>query len=177
MSAEPDGGIQKIRIGRIAGAQGLRGEVRLYHDSGDEEAIRRVNVLFLSKDRISAEYRVEGLRMQKRTPILKLSGVGDRNAAEALIGAEAFVLLDEARPHEEGSWLVSDLAGLDVLLAEKGGVSIGKVRGILDNPAHDLLEIETDRGLRLLPFIDAFVREVDVAGGRVLITPPEGWPD
>ena len=175
MAEEKDGGEQKILIGKISGAQGLHGEVRIYHDSGDEEALRRLSTLFLRNDKIETAHRIEGLRMQKRTPILKLSGIEDREAAEALCGKEVFALLCEARPDEEGVWLVSDLVGLEVFNTEAGSAPLCRIRAVIDNPAHDILEIETPGGIRLLPFVDMFVREVDTVGGGVYIAPPEGW--
>ena len=175
----------KIKIGKISGAQGLKGEVKLYHDSGDEEALSRFSVLFLHSD-VSAsdtafvELVVEGLRYARKTPILKLAGVCSRDEAEALIGLKVYVDEDEARPKEAGAWLVSDLIGLDVCIDCE---IIGKIKSIIDNPAHDIIEIERNGGTEtdarlptlLLPFIDVFVREVNQEAGYIKIIPPEGW--
>jgi len=175
MAAERDGGTEKIRIGKISGAQGLRGELRLYHDSGDEEALRRLTLLLLRIGASEAAYGIEGLRFQKRVPVIKLCGVEDRSAAEALCGAEVYALLSEARPKDEDSWLVSDLEGLGVFLDGAAGGPLGRVRSVIDNPAHDILEIETAGGILLLPFVDVFIRKVDIEGGGIYIDPPEGW--
>ena len=121
------------------------------------------------------EYPIEWLRMQKRTPILKISGVDDRASAEALTDSEVYALLSESRPNEEGVWLVSELVGLEVFSDEAGRPAIGRIESVIDNPAHEILEIRTEGTSRLLPFIDAFVREVDTEGGRIVIVPPDGW--
>ena len=172
--------MEKIKIGRITGAQGLRGEIKLYHDSGDEAAIRRLTSLFLSPEADSAALRIESLRFHRRTPILKLSGIDDRNAAELLIGSEVYASIDDARPDEKGAWLVSDLVGLEVRIAGSGDegevrAAPWRIKNVIGNPAHDILEIETEEGLRLLPFVDAFVREIDTKTGLVIIMPPENW--
>jgi len=169
--------MERIRIGKISAAQGLRGEVRLFHDSGDEEALRRLSSLFLRSGGRETEYRIEWMRMQKRTPILKLSGIEDRGAAEAVKDADVFALLNESRPDEEGAYLVSDLIGLEVFNDENRDIAYGRILSVIDNPAHDIIEIETEGEVRLLPFIDTFIREVDTTAGRVHIVPPEGWLD
>jgi len=167
--------MEKIKIGKITAAQGLNGEVRLFHYSGDEEALKRLSSFFLRDGKGEAAYRIEWLRMQKRTPIIKLEGIEDRNAAEALIDVEVFALLSESRPDEEGAWLVSELVGLKVFLDEEGDTALGRIKDVIDNPAHEILEIETSNGILLLPFIDTFVKHVDTADGVVKIAPPEGW--
>ena len=167
---------EKIPIGKITAAQGMCGEVRLFHDSGDEEALRRLSSLFLTGASGEKEYRIEWLRMQKRTPIIKLSGVEDRDTAESLIGAGVYALLSESRPDDEDAWLVSDLVGLKVFSPGADGSALGSVKSVIDNPAHDVLEIETEGGIRLLPFIDAFVIDVDTEKG-IIIAPPAGWAE
>ena len=171
--------MKKIKIGRISGAQGLRGEVKLFHDSGDEDAVRNLTSLFLGTGDSEAAYRIEWLRIQKRTPVFKLEGIDDRNAAEALIDSAVYALEDESRPAGDGAWLVSDLVGLEVRLGggEGDGTAAGRVKGVIDNPAHDILEIEINGVIRLLPFVDVFVPEVRPESGYIQIFPPNGWLD
>ena len=164
-----------ILIGKITAAQGLHGEVRLFHDSGDDEALGRLSSLFLKNGEACTEYRIDWLRMHKRTPIIKLIGVDDRASAEALIEAKVYALLSESRPDEEGAWLASDLIGLRVLPDMEGGAELGRVKSVINNPAHDILEIETEDGAKMLPLVDVFVSEVDIEDGIIKINPPEGW--
>jgi len=198
--------VKQVRIGHISGAAGLRGEVRFYHDSGDAEQLVR-----LVADRIpvsltpaqkkapakapsgahtplkapvpaAAPFFVENIRYSGRVPILKLPGVDDRNAAEALIGFEVFAPEDRLRPVEPDAYLVSDLIGLQVLAGdpanEEGadaGTVIGSVTAVIDNPAHDILEIETPDGQRvLLPMVDAYILNVDLSARRLRVRPPGG---
>jgi len=169
--------MEKIKIGTITAAQGLRGEARLFHDSGDEEALGRLTTLFLRKGADETAYPIEWMRMHKRTPIIKLKGIEDRDSAEALIGSEARALLCESRPDEEDAWLVSELVGLEVFCDETGSAPLGRISALIDNPAHDILEIKTEGGVRLLPLVDVFVSEVDTVRGRIIIAPPVGWLD
>jgi len=166
--------VETIKIGRITGAQGLRGEVKIYHDSGDDEALGRLTSLFLYQNGGYTRLGIEGFRMNKRTPVFKLEGVNDRTSAEKLIGADVYSDPEESRPAEEGSWLVSDLIGMDVRFPDYGN-SVMKIVNIISNPAHDILEIETEKGVKMLPFVDVFVKEVDVKAGIVTVAPPAGW--
>ena len=171
--------MKKIKIGRISGAQGLHGEIKLFHDSGEEDAVRRLTSLFLRTGDTETAYRIEWLRIQKRTPVFKLEGIDDRNAAEALIGSNVYALEEESRPDGQDAWLVSDLIGLDVRFGgyEESGEAVGKIEGIIDNPAHDILEIGIGGDIRLLPFVDVFVTEIRPDKGYIQIIPPKGWRD
>ena len=197
--------MKKIKIGRITGAQGLRGEVKMYHDSGEEEALSRLTSLFLGSspgtapesepELEAAEYIIENMRMQKRTPIFKLKGITDRDSAEALVGSDVFTDEEESRPEGESAWFASDLVGMRVRAAgllhsarndeDKARGDEDKARGdeecrvksIISNPAHDILEIETPYGVKMIPFVDAFIQEVDTKTGCITIIPPEGWLD
>ena len=81
-------------------------------------------------------------------------------------GAEIHVRRDALPELEEGSYYVSDLVGLEVL--DENGVAVGRVKDVLPGPANDVLELDT--GL-LLPLVEPCVREVDLAGKRVLLNP------
>ena len=200
--------MKKIKIGRITGAQGLRGEVKMHHDSGEEEALGRLTSLFLGSEpgagHGTVEYIIEKLRMQKRTPVFKLKGIEDRSSAEALVGLDVFADEDEARPEGEDAWFASELVGMKVRIVsspeapdDDGDAARGdeetaiassesddaiqstceeyRVKSVIKNPAHDILEVETPQGVKMLPFVDAFIREVDTKTGCITIIPPEGW--
>ena len=163
--------MKQIIIGRIVGAAGLRGEVKLYHESGDTASLSRASSLFLCDEGSNADlttYDILSLRIQGRTPIITLSGIHDRNAAEALIGKDVYVNEEEIRPTDDDSYLVGDLVGLSVLDAGSGE-EIGHVKGIVDNPAHDLLEITTgDGNVLLIPMADVFIKEINLTKGHIL---------
>ena len=171
--------MKRIKIGRISGAQGLRGEVKIYHNSGDDKALERLTSLFLFVDGEYKQYRVEELRMHKRTPIFKLTGIDDRNTVEELIGIDVYADEEESRPVEDDSWLVTDLIGMEVRLSSDEENStkpcVYRIKNIISNPAHDILEIETGSEIRMLPFIDVFVKEINTEEGFISIFPPEGW--
>jgi 16S rRNA processing protein RimM len=101
-----------------------------------------------------------------------IEGVGDRNAAEALKGVRLYVDRTQLPEPEEGEFYCEDLVGLTAELAD--GTKVGEVISVEDYGAGDVIEIHRpgEKAL-LLPFTDATVPTVDIAGGRIVIAPPE----
>jgi 16S rRNA processing protein RimM len=160
----------KIKIGKVIGAVGIRGEIKIFHDSGESERLADVETLWLGARR----YAVASYRLMKKIPIFKLEGLDDRNEAEALAGAEVFVAESDVPALEEGRFYVRDLIGLTVI-DEALGV-LGTVTEIIDNPANDILEVAPTGGAApiLIPLVDQFVIEADVVHGTIKVRIPEG---
>ena len=160
-----------VLIGRITGAHGIKGEVKLQSFTADPEAIARYGPLRTDG---GATIEIERLRPQKQGFIASLKGIGDRNRAEALAGTGLFV--DRASlpaPNEDESY-IHDLVGLDAVTPD--GANFGKVVDVVNYGAGDLLDIARAAGANILvPFSSAFVPEVDVAGGRLTIDLPDGY--
>jgi 16S rRNA processing protein RimM len=116
--------------------------------------------------------KVTELRWYNTMPVLFLEGITDRNQAETLIRAILLVEADlDASPPEPEAWYDHQLVGLKVYRDE---LEIGEIARVDHLPAQDLLAIKTESGEVLLPFVKAFVPEVDVQAGKVTITPPGG---
>ena len=114
--------LELLRVARIGRAQGLKGEVtvRLYTDDPEWR-------LLYSQDG-ETEYIVEGSRTFKDRWILKLEGVDDRNAAEALNGVELYGEVDDAEDMlEADEWYPKDLIGLEARLVEGNGLGLAIV--------------------------------------------------
>jgi 16S rRNA processing protein RimM len=169
----------RIKIGKISAASGLHGEVKLFHDSGEHERLAGIEELFLSVKRGESagqnlkSIKVLKLRFQGKIPILTLEGITTRSEAEAIIGAEVYADRESLAPLDEDSYYVSDLIGLNV--ADKTHGDLGKVTGILDNPAHDILRIGDEFGKEiLLPLIDEFIISVDTEAALIKVKIPKG---
>ncbi len=91
------------------------------------------------------------------------------------VGARVFVPRMDLPPPGEDEYYFADLVGCAVFTPDGGPV--GHVSSVVHGPAHDWLEIRGDgKEEALLPFVSEFIREVDMAGRRIVVTPPEGWP-
>ncbi len=114
---------------------------------------------------------VERARPHGNRFLVKFEGVDTREEAEAVKGT-LFVPAEYARDLEEGEYWERDVVGCEVVTSD--GASVGTVTAVNPGPAQDLLEIETPRGLRLVPFVSEIVTNVDPGARRVVVDPPEG---
>lgn len=96
----------------------------------------------------------------------------DRTAAQSLRGHRIFAPAGELPSLPDGEYWESDLVGLEVV--DGSGAKLGVLSQVLGRAAQDLWEVETPTGPVLVPAVPAIVREVDVAGGRVVLDPPKG---
>ncbi|WP_114966329.1 ribosome maturation factor RimM [Alkalilacustris brevis] len=162
----------RICVGAIAGAFGVRGEVRLKSFCAAPEAIADYGPLY-SEDG-ARSFDVALLRAVKGGFAARLSGVSDKEAADALRGIRLYA--DRARlpalPDDE--FYHADLIGLAV--HDTGGALLGHVRAVLNHGAGDLLEVHGIglKGPVLVPFTREIVPTVDLKAGRIVADPPEG---
>jgi 16S rRNA processing protein RimM len=160
---------------------GVSGGIKVKATSGDPSGLLAVRFLVLRGEplrgaTISREYEVRTARRAGGCAVFTLKGVESAEAAGELVGARVSVRREELPQPGEGEYFVSDLVGCEV--AALDGASIGRVSAVVNGPAHDWLEIRRDGGGdALLPAVSEFVKEVDVAGRRIVVAPPEGWPD
>lgn len=105
--------------------------------------------------------------------ICAFTEVVGRDASEKLIGHRLAIPVASLPPADEG-YYHHELRGL--LVVDTSGRALGKVVGVLDSPAQDLLEVATDGvdDTWFVPFVDAIVKEVDIGQGRIVVDPPEG---
>ncbi|HEY2206692.1 MAG TPA: ribosome maturation factor RimM [Pseudonocardia sp.] len=162
-------------VGRIGRPHGLRGEVSVLVRTDSPEQRFAPGVVF----DVGAGRRltVAGVRWNGETLLLRLDGVDDRTAAEGLRGT---VLTVDAgglpEPDDPDEFHDHQLVGLRAELAD--GSTAGTVRDVVHGPGGELLVLAREgRPDAMVPFVRDIVPEVDVAGGRVLLTPPEGLLD
>lgn len=166
-----------LRVGRLVKAHGLKGAIKLelYTDSPNERFTPGA-VLDLQVPDTSPWFgktvTVKELRWYNQAPVIFLEGIEDRTQSETLIKAILLVKADTAAlPAEPDAWYDHQLVGLRVI---RDGQAIGTVARVDHLPAQDLLAVKTSDAEVLLPFVKAFVANVDVAKGELTITPPGG---
>ncbi|PWE27375.1 ribosome maturation factor RimM [Pararhodobacter marinus] len=161
----------RVCVGAIAGAFGVKGEVRLKSFCAEPEAIGGYGPLFTEDG--SRSFTVKLGRPVPNGLSARLSGVGTREQAEALRGTRLYAGRDQLPSLPDDEFYHADLIGLTVL--DTGGTTLGRVSAVLNHGAGDLLEIQRPgKGNALLPFTRAVVPTVDLASGRIIADPPEG---
>lgn len=159
---------ERICVGAVAGAFGVRGEVRLKSFCAEPAAIADYNPL---EGPDGQTYTLRITRAVKGGFAGRLSGVQTREQAEALKGTQLFVPRDRLPDAGDDEFYHADLIGLTVL--DTGGVELGRIKAIHDHGAGDVLEIAArGRDSLLIPFTRAAVPTVDIAAGRVIADPP-----
>ncbi|MEM7796765.1 MAG: ribosome maturation factor RimM [Cyanobacteria bacterium P01_C01_bin.118] len=183
----PEPSTEWLTIGRIVGAHGLNGEVRVYPDTDFPERFEQPGERWLLKpgQTTPASIKLVKGRFQegKGLYILKLAGINYRDQAEALRDTQLLVKADDRLPLEPGEFHVGDLMGLAVYL-QSTGEQVGTVVDVY-RAGNDLLEVkltssepERDKPRTvLIPFVEPIVPVVDVSQGRIEITPPAGLID
>ncbi len=161
---------RRILLGHVAGAHGIRGDVVIKAYTEFPEDIAAYGPLASEDGKRTLELTV--VNVTPKGVIVRVKGVGDRNGAEALRGTALFVDRDRLPPAEDGSFYYEDLVGLEAK-AEDGSL-LGHIKGVHNFGAGDLIEVSlagTGR-TELIPFTDACVPRVDIAGGMVTVVPP-----
>ncbi|MBB3712665.1 16S rRNA processing protein RimM [Limimaricola variabilis] len=161
-----------ICVGRLAGAFGVRGEVRLKSFCADPEAIADYVPLLTKEGREFRQVVITGQATGAYTA--RLDGITTKEEADALKGADLFAPRDRLPALPDDEYYHADLIGLPV--HDTGGALLGTVRAVLNHGAGDLLELlPPDGGATvLLPFTLAAVPTVDLGAGRIVADPPEG---
>jgi 16S rRNA processing protein RimM len=171
VTEEPD----FVVIGRVRGAHGIGGEVRLESVSDVPERFAGLKRALLKRSGEIEEIGVASVRTKGAEVLLKFDGIDDRTAAESLAGAELGVRRQEVWPLASDTYYVFQIMGSRVV--GDGGREIGIVEDVLKMPANDVLVVRTAKGQALVPVTRNVVRRIDAAAKLVEIEELEGLLD
>ncbi len=163
-------GESRIEIGGVARAHGIRGEVVIITHDPDSATLGNVESIWIG----GVERKIVQARDTQRGWLVALAGVATRNDAEALRGQP--VEVDRAALQlDEDDVLLDDLIDCKVRLPD--GTPWGTIAEIMVGAHQDLLVIHDGETERLLPLVDEFVTNIDLAAGVVTVSPPEDLPE
>lgn len=173
-SHDPAPSHELVTIGEITRPYGLRGEVRVTPLTDDPERFHRLAECVLwdaSRDERETR-RIITARRHGEAVVLGFDGCATVDAAARLAGRFVALPREAALPPPEGRFYPWQLEGCLVVTDE--GREVGRVIGIEHAPAQDLWVVADGSVERLIPAVPEIVSEVDLAGRRVVIRPPEG---
>jgi 16S rRNA processing protein RimM len=157
-----DRGERMIALAAVAGAHGIKGELRLKLFSDSAESLSRQKKLHVG----GVERRLLSVRDGKMA-VARFEGIDDRAAAEALRGQLVEIDRSALPPLEEGEYYYADLIGMSAV--DQAGEPVGTVAAVENYGAGDLLEIELpDRKTSLIPFKPGIA---DLKDGRIVLDP------
>ncbi len=158
-----ESGERRVALAAVAGAHGIRGELRLKLFSESAESLSRHASLFVG----GSQRRLLSIRDSAKAAVARFEGIADRSAAEALRGALVEVNRSDLPPLEEGEYYHADLIGLAAV--DRDGGDVGTVVSVENYGAGDLLEIKKSDGSRsLIPFKPGIA---DLESGRIVVDP------
>lgn len=155
--------MNKITIGKVRTSVGVRGYFKVLSFSGESKHFKKlegqdIELSLGSKTRICT---VEDVRMSGSNLTMKVEGIDSPEDAKKLSGWEINTDRSKAAGLKSGEYYNIDLIGCKLVTGD--GREVGKVIRISDNSVSDILEVETDEGVRLIPFMDRYVGKVDIA--------------
>ena len=159
----------QVCVARIGAAHGVRGAVKLWTFTEDPFAVKRYGPLSTMDN--TRQFEIASVREAKGHLVAQFKGVTTRDEAERLNGLELYVPRGRLPATDADEYYHADLIGLAAVTT--ADQPLGRVVAIHNFGAGDILEIAPPQGATmLLPFTNAVVPNVDIAGGRVLIELP-----
>jgi 16S rRNA processing protein RimM len=168
-----------IEVGRVIGAYGLRGQIKVAPLATDPQALLRATTWWLEHGLVKPKrYTVttRGRKLQAGAVAAAIEGVDDRTQAEAFKGATVFISRAEFPAAKDGEFYWIDLIGLAVV--NQQGVTLGTVAGLLDTGAQGVLRVAYEtlnsKGItitseHLIPFVDAYVSTVSLENRLITV--------
>jgi 16S rRNA processing protein RimM len=165
-----------VEVGRIAGAWGVKGWIRVEPHAADPQALfssKRWHLRPPESPALAAGrswpsvLHITQAREQGSTVVAGVQGIEDRNAAQGLRGARVYVSRASFPTPAPDEYYFVDLIGLAVV--NRLGEALGVVEGLLETGAHAVLRVGSGESELLIPFVDAYVDRVDLAARTILV--------
>jgi 16S rRNA processing protein RimM len=178
-----DDEVEFVAAGRLGKASGISGRLRLSPSLASAESVLPGKDVLIGGDpvrgaidRQGPKYRVESVTGTDGSLLVKLEGLEDRSVAESLTGSFIYIAVADLPRLSDEDYYLYRLCRMEA--RSESGDRIGRIKDVWEMPAHPVLVVESDSGREILiPFIRAFVREVDEEEGRVVLSGSPGLED
>lgn len=165
--------MEKIYIGKVVNAVGLRGEIKVYNYSENHDRFETIEQVLIGDEKKTFTYDIESVRYKAHMVILKLRGIDDRNKSEELKGQDVFMRESDLEELPQGVYYVKDMLGMKVISDE--GVELGKLKDVIAHTPQKLYVVERDgKGDILIPGVDEFILNIDIEKGKITVKVIEG---
>lgn len=161
----------KLSIGKIVGAHGIRGTLKIYPHVESTSYFEPGKTLCIRCKGAEIRHEVKALRPHKQLLLVDLGDVGNRDKAQALIGCQILIERNQLPPLEDGTYYWTDLVGLTVV-TPKG--CIGKIQTVIPTGSNDVYVVKGPEGEILVPALASVVCSVDLQTRIMRVQLPEG---
>ena len=162
-----------VLIGEIIGTHGVKGTAK-FRSYAESLAVFEPGRPVIVRERTGRETsrEINWVKHHRRTPLLSLKGINDRNQAEELLGAELFIPKAELPLPEDGSFYWFDLIGIAVYTID--GVYLGRIESIMETGSNDVYVVQDGKKEVLIPALESVVVQIDIQQKRMQVDLPEG---
>ena len=160
-------------MGRVLAPYGVKGWIKVAPFTAAPDALTRFDRWWIGGPDGWEEAEVAEAVRHGANVVARLAGCRDRDQAAKLRGREVALPRESLPEAQKNEYYWADLVGLEVVNAESA--SLGKVTALFSNGAHDVMRIGAGKGERLVPFVPAVVRKVDLAAGRIEVDWGTDW--
>lgn len=158
-----------IYIGKIVNTHGIKGELRLLSDfKYKDKVFKKDFIIYIGKEKIKE--KIISYRPHKQFDMICLDGYNNINEVLKYKGSLVYIN-KENLVLEKNKYFNEDIIGLDVVVDDK---IIGQVIGIEKNLVQELLRIKKENKQYLIPYVDYFVKEIDINNNKIYINNIEG---
>ena len=163
-----------ISVGKILNFHGIKGEAKVGFTQSQADFVLNLEHVFFKQDNEYLPVNVENVRIHKNFAIFKFEGINSINELMPYKGSLLFVEESYIRESlDENEYLIDELVGLSIF--DEAGKKLGFVVGVSNNGANDLLSVKTNsKNICLVPFLEAFIRKVDIQNKSIVINNIEG---
>lgn len=167
--------MEKIVIGKIVGTHGLKGELKIRSNSDfANERFKKGNEIIIKYQNQDIKHQIITTRIHKGNYLVSFKDNQDINLVEKYIGSLVYANKDKELLDED-EYFYTDLIGLRVISTD--GQEIGPVTSIYDNSRHDILNIDYHGKNVAIPYVDAFIKEVDLEKETIIVELIKGLID
>ncbi len=164
-----------IIFGKIVRPHGIKGEVKIVPMIPWPDGFRVTGSIFLEGSSQNQWVEIEHGRWGKDGAVVKIRQVQDRNTAESLRTFMVKISRDKMPALSSNGHYDHELIGLKMMT--RSGEMVGIVKKVLHLPAQDVYEIESSKGMVMIPAVDAFIKKIDLKKQVMVIEPIEGLLD
>ena len=162
-----------LQVGVITSTHGIRGEVKVFPTTDDAGRFKKLKQVILDTGKEKMDLEIAGVKFFKNMVILKFQGIDDINEVQKYCKMGLFVTRENAVKLKKDEYFIADLIGLSVISDEEE--DLGMIKDVLQTGANDVYVVTMpDGGELLIPAIRQCIKEVDIAGGRVVVHLLEG---
>lgn len=167
--------MEKLEIGKIVGTHGLKGEIKIRSNSDfADERFKKGNEIIVNYQKQDLIFTILTSRVHKGNYLVALKDNQDINLVEKYIGCFVFGYKDDELLDDD-EYFYDDLIGMQVVSTQ--GKEIGPVTSIYDNTRHDILNVDYNGKNVGIPYVDAFIKEVDLKKEIIVVELIKGLID